>query len=543
MINLTALSNIKTAKNITNAQSNGFRFSSFVQKPDTFERSSSVNFTGSSNRNKQYNKTADSLETAGQNAQLSLNGQLAHDGWAGKVADAVSVLWNSKNRAVLVQRDIDTYNKEVDELRASIKEKRFPEKFKEIFGVEYKNSNVKKYDEKAKQYKLAVTTKAMTDSINKTLGKDVAQYKSTNGELKDKVEQKVNPYACTGMIPVITCTTKKEEIFENLEKALVDVLGSKKALDGTLKASGMDTEKMSMQEKYHAYGIMADFLVQATNDTAKNVCKGKDLEQLKEECDAAYKKAYGTENDIQARVDKYNRSQEIGAAAVRGAVRSVASAVVMLVAPEAGFAKMVANAATTMGVKIAVDASDKMSSDVEGAMNAKNFKKLVYSASISGAEKLASGVLGAAIPVLGTGYDFLDEILEQGKGVVTDTALGLVSEKLKKGNWATNQIIPRMVLSAVFRNLSPNDEVIKQLLSATKGGLNQAMKYSTRDRDIVKAFLEGTKQALDEVKVDDKKSLEELKKISKNDPEEFLAIMTSVLQQIVDEDKLQQDVD
>ena len=176
-------------------------------------------------------------------------------------------------------------------------------------------------------------------------------------------------------------------------------------------------------------------------------------------------------------------------------------------------------------------------------MNAKNFKKLVYSASISGAEKLASGVLGAAIPVLGTGYDFLDEILEQGKGVVTDTALGLVSEKLKKGNWATNQIIPRMVLSAVFRNLSPNDEVIKQLLSATKGGLNQAMKYSTRDRDIVKAFLEGTKQALDEVKVDDKKSLEELKKISKNDPEEFLAIMTSVLQQIVDEDKLQQDAD
>ena len=104
MINLTALSNIKTAKNITNAQSNGFRFSSFVQKPDTFERSSSVNFTGSSNRNKQYNKTADSLETAGQNAQLSLNGQLAHDGWAGKVADAVSVLWNSKNRAVFKNR-------------------------------------------------------------------------------------------------------------------------------------------------------------------------------------------------------------------------------------------------------------------------------------------------------------------------------------------------------------------------------------------------------------------------------------------------------
>lgn len=77
-----------------------------------------------------------------------------------------------------------------------------------------------------------------------------------------------------------------------------------------------------------------------------------------------------------------------------------------------------------------------------------------------------------------------------------------------------------MLISFVFKNISPNDDVIKEILSATKGSVNQAMKYSTRERDAVKSFMEGTKQALSKVEVKDTKSLEELKncqmKIQKN---------------------------
>ena len=188
-----------------------------------------------------------------------------------------------------------------------------------------------------------------------------------------------------------------------------------------------------------------------------------------------------------------------------------------------------------------VDGSDKLSSDKEDALDSKNFKKLVHSASISGAEKLASGVLGSVVPAFDTGYEFLDQILEQGKEVASDTILGLTSEKLKKGNWATNQIIPRMLISFVFKNISPNDDVVKEILSATKGSVNQAMKYSTRERDAVKSFMEGTKQALSKVEVKDTKSLEELKKLSNEDPKEFLKIMTSALQQVVDEKNREMD--
>lgn len=542
MINLSALNAVKSTKNVTNAKSqNGFRQNLYVQKPDTFERTCPVNFKGGSNKSKQYEKTTETLKTIGQNAQLSLDGHLASEGWAGKVADSVSVLWNSKNRAVLVQKDIDTYNQQIDDLKESIKDKKFPEKFQEIFGVEYKNSNITKYNKKVKQFKLAVTTQAMSDIVSKKLSEDLTVFKENNGKLQDKVEKKINYYATTGSVPYLYHTTPKEQIFENMEKSLVSIIGSKETLDNTLKASGMDTEKMSMEEKYNAYGVMAEFLDETMKTTAENVRDGKTLKELQKEYDDSYEHAYGHTNDIQERVDKYNRSQEIGAAAVRGATRSVLSALTLLAAPEMGFAQIVAKSATTMGIKILVDGSDKLSSDKEDALDSKNFKKLVRSASISGAEKLASGVLGSVVPAFDTGYEFLDQILEQGKEVASDTILGLTSEKLKKGNWATNQIIPRMLISFVFKNISPNDDVIKEILSATKGSVNQAMKYSTRERDAVKSFMEGTKQALSKVEVKDTKSLEELKKLSNENPEEFLKIMTSALQQVVDEKNREMD--
>lgn len=535
MINLTALNSIKTANNISNTQFNGFRKNLYVQKPDTFERTCPVNFTGCSNRNKQYEKTTDALKTIGQNAQLSLDGHLASEGWAGKVADKVGVLWNSKNRAVLVQEDINKYNQQIDELKASIKEKKFPEKFQEVFGVEYHHANIVKYNKKVKQFKLAVTTKAMSDIVSEKLSNDLKTFEKNDGKLKDIVETKINSFAITGTNPMYQAVTPKEEIFESMEKSLISIVGSKENLDTTLKNSGMNTEKMSMEEKYSAYGVMAEFLDKTLKDTAKHLCKDKTIEQLQKEYDDSYEKAYGHTNDIQERVDKYNRSQEIGAAAVRGATRSALSALVLLAAPGAGFANIVAKSATTLGIKVLVDGSDKLTNDIEGSLDAKNFKKLVRSASISGAEKLASGVLGSVVPGFDTGYEFLDEVLEQSKSVVSDTALGLVSEKMKKGKWATNQIVPRMLISFVFKNISPNDDVIKELLSMTKGGLNQAMKYSTRDRDVVKAFMEGTKQALNEIDAKDKKSLEELRTMSKENPEQFLTVMMSTLEQMMNE--------
>ena len=227
MINLTPLNSFKSVKNTQNAQPQGLRYNSYVQKPDSFERSCPVNFTGSSNRLKQYGKVTDTLIQTGENAQTSLNGQLAANGWAGKVADKISGLWNSKNRAHLVQADINAYNAQMHELKDSIKQDKFKEKFKEIFEVDYVNANVSKYNKKAKQFEMAVTTKCMADITKSKLSKDLDVYNKADGELKNYQETSFNPYAPTGSIPLVTTNIPKETVFENLENALIDTLVSK----------------------------------------------------------------------------------------------------------------------------------------------------------------------------------------------------------------------------------------------------------------------------------------------------------------------------
>ncbi len=535
--------NISTNLNISNIKiqnkpiQKGFRQSTFVQKPDTFERNSNINFTGKSNRLKQYNVTTESLLNAGKDAQLSLNGQLASEGWAGKIADSVSMLWNSNNRAVLVQEDINKYNEQINDLKKSVKEDKFTDKFKEIFGVDYNQSNIKKYEKTAKQFNMAITTKSVSDIVSAKLKKDLEIYSENNGELKDKIEKVPNYYANTGSVPYFNKTTKKEDILNNLENNLVSIIGSKDTLNSTLKASGMDVEKMSDQEKYNAYGLMANFLIETTKQTSINLSKGKNIKELKKEYDDAYVKAYGTKNHIQERVDKYNRSQIIGAAAVRGATRSALGALVMLTAPEAGFAKLVAKAATTAGVKMLIDGSDKMSYKTENAFDSKTFKKLVYSSAISGAEKIAIGALDTIIPGSGTGYDMLDEVLTQTRDVAVETSVGMVAEKLKKGNWATNQIAPRLLISFVFNNLGSDSKELQTLIGMSKDSINQAMKFDKRGINPTKTIIEGTKEALKSAEFQNDKSFDKLRELSINNPEEYTKMMVSVLDEVIKEHK------
>lgn len=535
--------NISTNLNISNIKfqnkpiQKGFRQNNFVQKPDTFEHNSNINFTGKANRIKQYNVTTDSLLNAGKDAQLSLNGQLASEGWAGRVADSVSRLWNSKNRAVLVQEDINKYNEQMEDLKKSVNDDTFTDKFKEIFGVDYKQSNIRKYEKIAKQFNMAVTTKSVSDIVSAKLKDDMEIYRENNGELKDKIERVPNYFANVGSVPYFDKTTKKEDILKNMETDLVSIVGSKETLNSTLKASGMDTEKMSDQEKYNAYGLMTKFLIETTKQTSINLSHGKNIKELKKEYDDAYVKAYGTKNHIQERVDKYNRSQIIGAAAVRGATRAATSALVMLAAPEAGFAKLVAKSATTMGIKILVDSSDKATAKSDDIFDSKAFKKIVRSASISGGEKMAIGLVGAMLPEVSTGLDVLDEVLSQTKDVAIDTSLGLVGEKLKKGNWATNQIAPRLLISFVFNNLGTDSQEVKALLDMTKGGINQYMKYTTRGINPTKTIIEGTKVALSNAEFQNDKSFDKLRDLSINNPEEYTKMMVSVLDEVIKEHK------
>lgn len=545
MINLMGLSNvIKPVKQNQNNSASAYRFMYNNLKADTFERSNAavvttcpISFTGKSNRLKQYKKVTDTLNQTAENAQISLNGQIAADGWAGRVADGISVLWNSKNRAKLVQADIDAYKAQVKDLEASIPQNKFIDKFKEMFGVEYHQSNINKYNKKANQFRNAVTTECMAKLTEEKLSKSIGQFNRLSGNLQDITEKKVIPNAMTGSFAFYEQVTSKEDIFNKMEKSLVDVLGDKKVLNSVLAAGGLNVEHSTMEEKYKAYGFVANFLLETSKETAKEYKKGQTLEEIKKDYEKAYEKAYGNKNDIQERVDKYNRSQEIGAAAVRGVTRSALAAVATIINPPAGLGKIVFNSALTFGIKVAVDGSDKLTNGVDNSidLNAKAMQKMVRSASISAAEKLASGGVGILLPDLTTGSEALDFGLNQFKNIIVDTSIGLTAEKIKKGKWATNQILPRMIISAVFRNLGSDNELADELLSMTKGGINQAMKSSTRDYDVVKTFLDGTRLVIDENYLHDNEIFGDLKDYAEKHPDKYEALMLDLLQKEIDE--------
>ena len=98
-----------------------------------------------------------------QKAEEDFEAQLKQDGWAGDLADGISILWGSKNRASKVRKDIQQYKEQLEILNeaANENEKWFASKFKEIYGVDYNIDNIRQYaqDPSDENYKKAFGTK------------------------------------------------------------------------------------------------------------------------------------------------------------------------------------------------------------------------------------------------------------------------------------------------------------------------------------------------------------------------------------------------
>lgn len=387
MINLIGLKNIVKPVNV--AQNNlkkGFGYINLSQKSDTFERSNfttcPINFTGKSNRLKEYQKLTANLNQKVESAQNSFNRQLATEGWSGKTADKISAIWNSKNRATLVQADIDSYKEQVKNLDNSIKTDTFKNKFKEMFEVEYDHSNISRFEKKTKQLEIALTTSCIANYTEEKLSKNIQIFNKNSGKLQDISEVKTNHFAQTGSIPYYTHTTTKEEVFENMENSLSEILGGKEVLDKILASNGFESEKTSIQDKYKAYGTLSNFIVESSKASAKEALKGQDLSQIKADYDKTYQKAFGTKNDIVARVENYNASQKAGASCVK----FISNVILNTLGPSS----VLASCAYSAGKSVAMDFADAKTKDVDKDID---MQKLLVNAGLSG----VSGVVNRII--------------------------------------------------------------------------------------------------------------------------------------------------
>ncbi len=98
-----------------------------------------------------------------QASRASFKQQLDNDGWAGKTADALSVLWGSDNRASKVEADLQAYDQQIKELQQASKKGavEFNTKFKELYGVNYNPAAIADYanNPTPENYKKAYGTK------------------------------------------------------------------------------------------------------------------------------------------------------------------------------------------------------------------------------------------------------------------------------------------------------------------------------------------------------------------------------------------------
>lgn len=516
------------------------RFNLRMQNPikrDTFIKTSQVNFKGNEGQTKAQTEVVSDLRTTGENALNALEGQIASDGWAGKTADWISGAWNSKNRAHIVRADIETYQQQVDELDKSIKENQFEQKFKEIFKVDYEPSAIKNYNEKLEQFTLATTSHCVAKIVDEKLTPHLNQFNVENGQLKDKITNVTKTNVKAGAVVNYQKTTPKEDILTNFETTLSKLMGGKELLEKTAKAQGIDLKTATDEEKYKAYGQIGEYLVKTTKETAKNCAGGKNLEEIKNEYEDAYQKAYGTENDIQERVNKYNKSQEIGAAAVRGVVRSAMVAATVATVGASGIAGIAVGAGSTFGAKIIAEVTDKATNDIPNSqdLSKKVLAKMAKSAAISSADYVATRGLKNLIPDVETTSEVFNAVANTGKNVAIDTASGMVGEYFKQGKWYTNQIGPRMLISLTFSKLGKDNPVTKQLMSLTKGGVNQAMKKSLRDFDSTKTFINETKRELEENYMNNPEKFSALKYVVMNDSEAFDTLMVEGLHDYLSE--------
>ncbi len=87
------------------------------------------------------------LDKTGKDAKASFDKQLADDGWAGDLADGVSALWGSKNRASKVRKDLEIYQNNITQLQKAAKQgdEVFNKKFEQIYGVKYNQAAIDAY--------------------------------------------------------------------------------------------------------------------------------------------------------------------------------------------------------------------------------------------------------------------------------------------------------------------------------------------------------------------------------------------------------------
>lgn len=187
---------------------------------------------------------------------------------------------------------------------------------------------------------------------------------------------------------------------------------------------------------------------------------------------ANYKKAFGTKNNIGVRVAKYNESQQTGAAVVKGATTVAAGIAIGVATGGTGLVALGAAAAATTASSVAINASDRLSSEVglrEGEMG-----QIFENALWDGASVLAGGVVGKVAQTTIKGVSTAAAVTRSAASAVGDVTIGAAQEYAQTGEVTLGGTALNAALGTV--GMAAESGVLKRAGQKLKGVLNHSGK-------------------------------------------------------------------
>ncbi len=431
------------------------------QMPDTFEKTSNPINTEREIPAEEYKTAINLLDSMNGKAQRAFDRRTEYEGWSGKLAEKISILWGSKNRAPLVSEDLQIHKSQIERLEIAKRTGNFKSEFFNIFGVNYNKEAIKNFENESAKYTLIKTSEQIAEYTDERL--------STYTKFFTKHKNSINPES-----PDFKREGKRVNIDKKLEEfkaELTKMVGGKENLRDIEMLKRKDYITLSKEEQIELYTEIAEGLIYTSKETAKMLKGGKKDKEIQKEYDNAYKNAFGENNNIQKRVDKYIKTQQIRSTALKDiAMSGIIGATLAITKTQTP--ALVGAAVSTAGY-IGMDLSDLAVNKIPNKedMGEEIVKDIVKCSAIIGLEYLVGTKMYDVIPEAKTCNKHLNNALEAARTLGIELSVAFVSEYAQTGEWATYQMNPKDFIKITLATFAV-EELVLMGLSSPAGAKN-----------------------------------------------------------------------
>ena len=494
-----------------------------VQAPDTFERTTIAEtkvLPQKTEVREEFANTINTLTEIHDRAKITFEKQVALDGWSGKLADKISALWGSKNRASLVNQDLKAFSHDIEDLNNAAQNGNFRAKFKEKFGVDFNKEAIDNFEKISEKNTSIQISKKLATDVNKNLGSYVSYFEKKADYLSPK------EYSDKAHGRFEEARVKFGEFKRNLSS----MVGGEKNLKELASAETENFAAITTEEQVKIYTQIAKQLITTSKETAKNIQGDKSDKEIQKEYDEAYKNAFG-ENNIIKRVDKYVRSQQVGAVFVRDSL--LAGAIGATIATSGTAYPILVGSGMSVVGNIGLDVSEMVTNNTDNKidLSKKEVRTIVKDAAITGAEYMIGSALYEVIPMANTGSKIANGALNVARTLGIELSTAFVAEYARTGKWATEQIDPK-----TFIRLTLATYGIEEL---SRIGLSSYTKTVGKNRPIppkvMENFTERANEELQKMYMKAPQDVLNLKFVHMQNPEKFNELLCASLSEVLSE--------